>query len=147
MKNVLITALLLILIGLPGSTFAQAKSEAGSPEVVVKNFYAWYIGVLNKNATPFKQRAKIKQFVSARLIAEIDRMMKRGEYDADYFINAQDWDNAWAKNIKVSDVAVNKGKANAAVFLDGESDFDNKLKLSLVREQGSWKIDTVESQY
>ena len=83
-------------------SFAQAKGPApGSPDAVIRSFYKWYVHALNQNSDPFtKQRTIMRRYVSERLIQEIDKVAKGPDgLDGDYFIDAQDWDKDWEKNI------------------------------------------------
>lgn len=135
---------LLLLISLFCCFSAMAQS---TPETTIKNFYAWYVKEISKNKFPLtEQPTKLKTFITARCYNENKRTYDRNEFDADYFIAAQDFDESWATNIKVSNVRIVGNKATANVLLDGKSNFDNKLKLKLVKEKGYWKIDTIDNQ-
>jgi uncharacterized protein DUF3828 len=120
------------------------KSEA--PDVVIKSFYNWYVHALNGNGDPLAhQRARLRQFASARLLREIEKMVKGPDgLDGDYFLDAQDWDKQWEKNIAVSQLQITGNRANATVSLSGP-DMSRKLKVQLVREGGKWKIDKVKA--
>jgi hypothetical protein len=124
---------------------SQATTKE-TPEIVIKNFYAWYVHELNQNGDPLtKRKARLRQFVSARLLREIDKAVKGPDgLNGDYFLDAQDWDKEWAKNIVISGVSVTKGKAGATVSLSGPQ-MSRKLKVGLVQEGGKWKIDKVQS--
>lgn len=117
-----------------------------SPEIVIQNFYAWYVHALNQDGDPLtRQRTKLKQFASARLLRELDTVVKGPDgLDGDYFLDAQDWDKQWEKNISVYELEVRNGRAVAAVALTGP-EMSRKLKVQLVREGGRWKIDKVQS--
>lgn len=147
LKRLLITVLLVFCSGFLLTVAAQnAAQKSGTPENVIKSFYSWYVHALNKNLDPLskKQRPQLEKFVSARVIANVERQMKNNEYNADFFISAQDFDENWERNITVSNVSVNKTKATANVFLKGKNGFDDKLKVTLIQEKGSWKISNVE---
>lgn len=146
----LATTVLFIFCG--GSLFIAAGQKVNSvasrktPETVIKNFYSWYIDALNKNLDPLSRnhRTKLKQFVSARFIAEVEDMIRKNEYDADAFIAGQDWDKNWGENITVSKLTANKNKASANVFLKGkDKGMNHKLRITLLQKNGSWKIDNV----
>ena len=142
------TLVLSIILVLTCCFAASAQSASATPEATIKSFYSWYIQSITKNNEPLtKQPTKLKQFITLRLYNEIKRIYDKGELDADYFISAQDYDEKWGKNIKVSNLKTAKTKATANVLLDGEGDFDSKLKITLVLEKGSiWKIDKIEGQ-
>jgi hypothetical protein len=126
--------------------FAQTKRpEAGSPDAVIRSFYKWYVHALNQNSDPFtKQRTIMRRYVTERLIQEIDKVAKGPDgLDGDYFIDAQDWDKDWEKNIAVSSVVASKTSVSAQITLSGAT-MSRKLKVTLKQERGAWKIDKVE---
>jgi hypothetical protein len=137
----------MILICLSATaSFAQAAAPApGSPEAVIRSFYKWYVHALNQNLDPFaKQRTAMRRYVTDRLILEIDKVAKGPDgLDGDYFIDAQDWDKEWEKNIAVSSVVASKTSASALITLSGPN-MTRKLKVTLKQERGAWKIDKVE---
>jgi Protein of unknown function (DUF3828) len=125
--------------------FAQAAGPApGSPEAVIQSFYKWYVHSLNQNSDPFeKQRPTLRKYVTQRLIAEIDKAIKGPDgLDGDYFLDAQDFDKDWEKNITVSSVLTTKTAATAQVTLNG-AEMTRKLKVTLKQEAGVWMIDKV----
>jgi hypothetical protein len=138
-----LVCMLLICMG-NMSSYAQALPP-GSPEAVIRSFYKWYVHSLNQNSNPFeKQRAIMRRYVTDRLIQEIDKAVKGPDgLDGDYFIDAQDWDKDWEKNIAVSSVVVSKTSASAQITLSGAT-MSRKLRVTLKQERGTWKIDKVE---
>ncbi len=152
-------ALFFALIVALGSTSVAAQHSAApkpavrSPEIVLKEFYKWYIHAGSHDIDPFKtDRTTLKKYVSVRFIREIDRNDKLPEgegFDADYFLQTQDPlpssdannEADWLKSIAVSKVALKATTATAIVtFLDGYP----KVKVSLILEGGVWKIDKVK---
>lgn len=124
-----------------------AIAAQSTPETTIKNFYSWYVREISKNKFPLaEQPTKMKQFITARCYNENKKAYDNNEFDADYFISAQDFDERWATNVKISNVKINGNKATANVVLDGKSSFDSKLKLKLIKEKSIWKIDVIESQ-
>ena len=63
--------------------------------------------------------------------------------DGDYFVDAQDFDPLWAKNISISDVQVHGEKSSAHVRLNGSKGMRKKLMVHLVKHAGKWKVDKV----
>ena len=144
-RNRLLISTVLVLFGATAS-FAQAAGPTpGSPEAVLKSFYKWYVHALNQNTNPFtRQRTILRRYVTDRLILEIDKVAKGPDgLDGDYFIDAQDWDKEWEKNIAVSSVVASKTSANAEITLSGPN-MSRKMKVMLKQERGAWKIDKVE---
>ena len=63
--------------------------------------------------------------------------------DGDYFVDAQDFDPLWAKNISISAVKISGDKSSAHVNLDGAKGMRKKLTVFLVKDAGTWKVDKV----
>ncbi len=123
---------------------APGNNAAKTPEETIRSFYHWYIGSLIDGGSPMQtKRSEMKQFVTERFLSEIERTAKEVDgLGADPFIQAQDFDNAWKSNIAVSNLKTTGSHATAGVELKGK-DLSRKLTVSLVREQGTWKLDQV----
>ncbi|HEY9231457.1 MAG TPA: DUF3828 domain-containing protein [Blastocatellia bacterium] len=138
--------LMLFVLMAAAPSLAQAvAAPAKTPEVVIHEFYKWYVQALNQNKDPLTgERPVMRRYVTARLLAAIDRLAKvEGGLDADYFIAAQDWDKDWGKNITVSNVVVKNTVTTAKVALKGK-EMRHTLRLTLKQEAGAWKIDRVK---
>jgi hypothetical protein len=145
MKSALVTLFLcaISLAATQTNAFAQATA---SPEVVVRNFYEAYLNSLNQNEDPLtKRRTELSKLVTRRLMASLDRARKRG-LDADYFLDAQDWDETWEKNITTSSAGIHGLRATVNVVLKGDSFGEHKLRVLVRKETGVWKIDSVNGQ-
>lgn len=154
-----------LIVALCSTSVAAQHSTASapavrSPEIVLKEFYTWYIHVNFHETDPFKGKARVtlQKYVSARYIGFRDRnerLVKNGRdpadvWDSDYFLATQDptpnpysgyKEGDWLKSISVSKVALKGRTATAIVtFLDGYP----KVKVSLLKEGGVWKIDRVK---
>ena len=142
--------LLLFICGIGKVVFCDIASNISAlegPAEATKTFYAWYMHQLNQNIYPLdKNREEMKQYVTGRLIQEIDQMPKGPEgLNGDYFVDAQEWDSEWEKNIVVSKVTIEGEQAKADLVLSGPKNPDHKLRVNLVRENKIWKIDKVET--
>jgi Protein of unknown function (DUF3828) len=133
-------------LSLPAQEEPAARANA-TPEESIRSFYKWYVTALIANRDPLQQRAKMKQFATERLLKEIDKKKKSADgLGSDYFLDAQDFDDQWAKKISVSNVDIQGTKAKAHVLLDASPEMRRKLALELVNEGGAWKIDKVKSR-
>lgn len=122
-----------------------AAEPTGAPEDCIRNFYRWYVTNLVANRDPMKQRNEIRRYATEHLLKEIDKMAKGPEgLDGDYFVDAQDFDPLWAKNISVSNVQVRGAKSVAHVALNGSKGMRKKLIVHLVNQGGAWKVDKVQ---
>jgi hypothetical protein len=126
--------------------FAQAQDASGSgkPETVLREFYQWYVQSVAANRSPMMdEAAKLKRYATSGMLRRIDKLAKNQELGADPFLQAQDVDAAWAKNIKISSPKIASNVATANVELKG-SEMVQKLAVTLRQESGAWKIDNVD---
>ena len=134
-------------LSLPAHAAEPAKTAGVTPEENIRSFYSWYVTALVANRDPMKQRTEMKRFATDRLLKEIDKMKKGPEgLNGDYFLDAQDFDEQWAKKISVSNVKIEGAKATAHVLLDGPEGMRKKLVVQLVNDAGAWKIDKVQGR-
>jgi hypothetical protein len=150
MKQVASFLVAIITLMLCHSAFAAepGKSLSSNPAETIRGFYHWYVTELIANHDPMSNRKELKQFATARLLNELGKMKRGPEgLDGDYFVDAQDFDNQWAKKISVSNVQLNGNNATAEVMLKGaKADMNRKLKVNLLLEAGTWKVDKVQSR-
>ena len=134
-------------LSLPAHAAEPAKSSSATPEDCLRNFYRWYVTALVANRDPMKQRTELKRFATDRLLKEIDKMKKGPDgLDGDYFVDAQDFDPLWPKNISISAVQTNGDRSNAHVLLNGTKGMRKKLIVHLAKEGGGWKVDKVQGR-
>ena len=125
----------------------RAAAPAATPEDCIRNFYHWYVTNLVANRDPLKQRKEIREYATERLLRGIDKMVKGPDgLEGDYFVDAQDFDPLWAKNILISDVKTVGDKSTAHVLLRGSKGMQKKLVVHLVKEGGDWKVDKVQGR-
>ena len=137
---------MIVALAISALAWAAEPATTSDPANTIRSFYHWYVTVLIANQDPMKNRAEMKRFVTDRLRNEIDKMVKGPDgLDGDYFVDAQDFDNKWAKSISVSNVRIRGTMATANVLLAGSDKMMNKrLSLDLVNDGGGWKIDKVQ---
>ena len=112
-----------LLVAIIGVTFCHAapaaepaKSLSSNPAETIRGFYHWYVTELIANRDPMSNRKELKQFATARLLNELGKMKRGPEgLNGDYFVDAQDFDNQWAKKISVSNIQLNGNNATAAL--------------------------------
>ena len=138
--------LFFLFTGLVGSAFAQANTGPGDTS---KTFYKWYLHELNAQHNPEQNKAKMRTFISARLVRWVNSKAY-SDYGADYFIDAQDFGESWENNIQVSKLVVTGNVATLRVtLLDGKNGpMGSKiLDLKLLKEAGAWKIDRITGKH
>lgn len=125
----------------------RAAEPAATPEDCIRNFYNWYVTSLAANREPLKQRKEIRQYATERLLREIHKMEKGPDgLEYDYFVNAQEVDPQWAKNISISNVQTHGDKSSAQVLLNSSKEMQIKLLVHLVKEGATWKVDKVQGR-
>jgi hypothetical protein len=144
----LLVAIITLTLCHSGSAAEPAKSLSSNPAETIRGFYHWYVTELIANRDPMSNRKELKRFATARLLNELGKMKRGPEgLDGDYFVDAQDFDNQWAKKITVSNIQINGNNATAEVMLKGATAAMNrKLRVNLLLEAGTWKVDKVEGR-
>jgi len=126
---------------------AQNASAQTSPEATMTEFYKWYLHELSLERYPLSTTPKVHSAISTRLRSWFKSKEGR-EWDADYFIDAQDWDPKWETHIQTSKAIINGNQADVRVILGPQVKSPNSmsphtLRIKLVKEQGGWKIDHI----
>jgi hypothetical protein len=137
-------ALLLFFIVSVGASAAKAQE---TPEQTVKTFYEWYVKELNREGgNPIDNKQMLAKYVSSRVIKQINAWRAAEEYDADYFINAQDFDESW--RVSTTKAVITGNKATLKVLLKSSKPknqgFSQNLAIKLIKANNAWKIDNVE---
>ena len=118
------------------NTVAAVSPKRSKPSEVVRSFYKYY---LNGFPQPQKNKIKFGRFLTHRFLQEA---IKADDYDP--FLAAQDFDETFKNNFKISDAVISGQKATVELYLNGET-FKWKRKIILKLEKGGWKIDGVKS--
>jgi hypothetical protein len=131
------------------SSFGQVNT---GPADTAKSFYKWYLHELNAEREPINNKPKMRTFISDRLARWIGSKAYE-EYGADYFIDAQDFGEAWEHNIQISRVVTSGSSATLRITLiqpktGNTPNIGNKiLDLRLLKERGVWKIDRITGKH
>jgi len=123
--------------------------QAATPEAAVRLFYPWYLGEMMKGRVPFTEE-RMQDYVAKDTLRDIAFMMKRPNggkrgLQEDYFLQAKDYFDDWADHIAVSEVTVDGDTASALVALGDPAQGTKRLALTLLREDGGWKISRVNA--
>jgi uncharacterized protein DUF3828 len=146
MKYIISVFAFIVVLGISCGLRAAEPSTA-NPADTIRGFYRWYVTELIANRQPLENRRELKRFATERLLNQIDKMKKSPDgLGSDYFLDAQDFDNLWAKNITISDLKVSGKNATAEVRLTGKGEMRRRLKVSLVSDGAAWKIDQVQGR-
>ncbi|HAF21863.1 MAG TPA: hypothetical protein DCK93_02950 [Blastocatellia bacterium] len=156
-NRILFCALIVaILSALPATQCTTASSVVGTPpNVVVEEFYKWYIHSVSHQIDPFKAgKTTLQKYVTPRFMRKVQRIareMASGGYDGDYFLEAQrdypdspNLEDEWVKNMSTSKLTI-KGPTAAVSISFGENGALAKERINLLQEGGIWKIDDVKN--
>ncbi len=141
------------LLALASVTFVLANvgiisaKAVATPEQTAKNFYVWYLAELNKNKFPIDQKQTMNKSISKRLSHWVYSPAYE-EYGADYFIDAQDFDENWQATTTRAVIKGNTAtfKVLLAAPKGQKSLFKQTLQIKMVKEGGAWKIDSVNNR-
>jgi hypothetical protein len=120
------------------------SGPAATPEAAVRLFYPWYLGEMINGRVPFTEE-RMHDYVAEDTLRDIAFMMKRPNggkrgLQEDYFLRAKDYFDDWADHIAVSQVTIDGDTASALVALGDPAQGTQFLALTLLREDGGWKI-------
>ena len=132
---------LMVMVGSVG----RAEGPAGTlPEQRAAAFYTYYLQALTQHRFPLDDPGgPIRQFVAAPLLTELTR--KAGSPDglgSDYFLRVQDWPDDWPAHV-VAGKSVRNGPSAATVVTLGMGAGRRSVRVTLVKEEGVWKIRRV----
>lgn len=142
-RKTLRVAAICIVLAIPAVAVTTAQSN-NTPESRTKDFYSWYLKAMVKGKDPTKNKTVTKSYLSLRFSRWY--YSKAGQnVDYDVFVGSQEWADAWADNIEVTEaVYVTPNIAALHVMFTAPPDGDvTKLQVKLVKEGGKWKIDRV----
>jgi len=132
--------------GLGAPAAQSAPPRVVEPSEVVSTFYRWYLRSLTQDRDPVTQdTATLRKYVAAALIGEIDKRLKSPEgLDSDYFLQAQDYLDDWEGNVSVAQLENTGTVATTVLTLGGKGQTAYRLKVTLKKEAGTWKIAKVQ---
>jgi hypothetical protein len=132
------------------SPTAQASPSpvAQSLDVVVREFYQWYLRSLKRDEDPFGQGlTTMRRYVSNDLITELQRQRNSPDgMEFDYFLQAQDWGEDWETNVSVTGTELRGTTATTVAALGPrESVLQQRLRVTLRQQADGWRITAVEN--
>jgi len=135
-----------VLVALTFITPSRAVWPEKNPAEAVRNFYAWYVHEVVNGSRPLeKEREQMRKFVTEGLLSRINKTPKGpGGLDGDFFLNAQEVDPEWGKNVAVSNYYVGKTMSKLGVILTGRKLGDRQFEVKALFQEGAWKIDEVK---
>lgn len=135
LRLTLCSILLVTFFGFQAVPNTSAQTAQISPEEVIKAFYNWY----TRPGSSKEGKATLRKYVTASAISRAEKFGSKME--ADYFVQSQEWDDDWENNFTVSKPVI-KG-AIATTFVTFPTGYP-RVKVTLKKEAGAWKIDGVQ---
>jgi hypothetical protein len=123
-------------------------APAATPEAAVRLFYPWYLGEMMKGRVPLTEE-RMQDYIAGDTLRAITSVMNfqtfqnGGGLQKDYFLQAKTYYDDWADRIAVSEVTIDGDTASMLVALGDPAQGTQRLTLTLVREDGGWKISRV----
>lgn len=128
-----------------GVTGASGAPVTAAPDAVAAEFYGWYLDTLAADQDPLSDRyATFTDYVAAALTARLVERIGHGPPPAsDYFIQADDYRQAWLRDVSAAVVRRDGATAQVRLTLGREARSRRTLRLDMVLEGGRWKVRDV----
>jgi hypothetical protein len=127
------------------ATERVAPQAVRAPERVAAEFYGWYLDVLSADQDPLSDRhERFTRYVARDLTGQlILRLQKPPLPELDYFLQARDYEPSWRRNVRAASLRRVRDGAEVLVTLGGGTGPARTLVLTMVLENGAWKIRRV----
>ena len=128
---------------------SNPHADANTPGERVRGFYSWYLKSMLANSH-FYSRSLTKTVLNSNFSKRFSRWFysKKGREDSedgDPFLMGNGGDEeGWANHVNVGKVTINGNTAVVKLTLGSPPDYIRKIKISLVKEAGTWKIDRID---
>jgi hypothetical protein len=124
---------------LPAAPNASTAAPVRAPDAVAAEFYGWYLETLSADQDPLSDRYERLNAYVARPLAL--QLLKRQPATGDYFLQSARTDGAWLRG-RVQAVVLRRQvrTADVLVTLNADGDAKHDLVLTMVLDNGTWKI-------
>jgi hypothetical protein len=124
---------------------ASAVQPARAPDSVAAEFYGWYLEMLFADQDPLSDRhERFTRYVARELTRQLILRMQRPPLpELDYFLQARDYHPAWQQHMRTSVLRRTRDGAEVLLTLGGGEGPARVLVLTMVVENGAWKIRRV----
>lgn len=135
----------LLALGLALCALYASAAENSDPQTTSKNFYSWYLAALNKEESPIDEHDPLlNDYVTPRLLQKINVLIKSPDgMEDDYFLQDQDYSDAWIDHVSVSRFTIDGDTASGDVVLGNDPSDQQLLLVTLHRDRHGWRIDDV----
>jgi hypothetical protein len=141
LKKTVVCVVLVSCFTLAAPPAAPAQTPAAeSPAAVVRGFYDWYLGSLNReDYNPLKRRSEALRFMTPQFHRQAPRIIERQMVDI--FICAQDWQPEWGNDLAISADPPRGPRARVTATFKYGGDAYTRVRLTLLRVGRAWKIN------
>jgi hypothetical protein len=135
MKRLVLTIIPALICGTIVLVASSFKSDTA--EQTLKEFYTQYI-------TAFSELSDLANIKEKFLTEELRKRLDIAELDYDPFLNAQDFNKEWLKNLEIKSVAKTKNVYQICYhYTDFMGEQTTCIKLSLVKIKGKYLINNI----
>ncbi|SDC32644.1 Protein of unknown function [Massilia sp. PDC64] len=132
-----------ILSGLLLVCLTASAATLRAPEAVATEFYGWYLQTLDADQDPLSDRYdRLNAYVAKPLVDQlVKRLQEKQPQAGDYFLQSSRIHGAWLRGaVKAVTLRRQARSADVLVTLDGDGDAKHDLVLTMVLDNGTWKI-------
>jgi hypothetical protein len=101
---------------------------------------------LKNNVNPLTdRRMELKQFLTERMLTSIDRLrIDSNGFDGNALLDPRQFDQDWHSKIAIEQIETRGRTATARVTLTGRLLGKQIFNVTLIKEDGFWKVDDVK---
>ncbi|MBL0019574.1 MAG: DUF3828 domain-containing protein [Bacteroidetes bacterium] len=124
------------------SIFFFTACSSGTDAQSMDSLKVFYQSYIRESSKVPEDHAKIESLKAKHCTAKFLVQIADAELDADPFLNAQDVEEKWAENLEITPESAAKDQYKVCYT----ASFDNSkhcVKVTMVDEGGSWKIDNI----
>lgn len=130
------------LAAAPAGSVKPPAASLRAPETVAAEFYDWYLQTLDADQDPLSDRyERLNTYVAKPLVDQLLTRLQGQKAAGDYFLQSTRIQGAWLR-ARVQAVTLRRQAraADVLVTLDGGGDAKHELVLTMVVDNGAWKI-------
>jgi hypothetical protein len=132
-----------ILSGLLLACLSAPASALRAPEAVATEFYGWYLQTLDADQDPLSDRYdRLNAYVAKPLVDQlVKRLQENNPQAGDYFLQSPRIQGAWLRgHVQAVTLRRQARSADVLVTLDGDGEAKHEVVLTMVLDNGTWKI-------
>jgi hypothetical protein len=130
----------------PAAPAAPTAAVVRAPDAVAAEFYGWYLATLDADQDPLSDRyERFNAYVAQPLVDQLLKRLQQAsagpQPPGDYFLQSARIQGAWLHGrVRAVTLRRQARSADVLVTLDGDGDAKLDLVLTMVLDNGTWKI-------